>query len=85
TLNALSKWPDKPRCADTTSALARRLEAEPGLCNALDPQCVANTLNALSKWPDTPDCKDAAYALASRLANDRELRNALNPQHMANA
>ncbi|EGH05566.1 hypothetical protein PSYAE_27126, partial [Pseudomonas amygdali pv. aesculi str. 0893_23] len=42
TLNALSKWPDTPDCADAANALASRLIDAPGLCNALDPQGVAN-------------------------------------------
>ncbi|RMU53564.1 Shikimate kinase, partial [Pseudomonas savastanoi pv. glycinea] len=75
-----SKWPDTPRCADAASALAGRLEAEPGLCNVLKPQEFGNTLNALSKWPDTPVCAAAVNALASRLANNRDLRNDLDPQ-----
>ncbi|WP_409976449.1 hypothetical protein, partial [Xanthomonas graminis] len=53
-LNALSKWPDVPRCVAGVEALAARLADDPGLCNTLDPQGVANVLNALSKWPDAP-------------------------------
>ncbi len=83
-LNALSKWPDVPRCVAGVEALAARLADDPGLCNTLDPQGVANVLNALSKWPDAPDCKNAATALASRLANDRDLCNGLAPQCVAN-
>ncbi|RMV74838.1 hypothetical protein, partial [Pseudomonas amygdali] len=79
------KWPDTPHCADAANALASRLIDAPGLCNALNPQGVANALNALSKWPNTPDSKYAANALASRLADERGLRKALTPQELANA
>ncbi|RMQ07421.1 hypothetical protein ALQ10_04539, partial [Pseudomonas savastanoi pv. glycinea] len=48
-LNALSKWPDTPHCADAANALASRLADERGLRNALNPQELTNALNALSK------------------------------------
>ncbi|EGH18967.1 hypothetical protein Pgy4_38993, partial [Pseudomonas savastanoi pv. glycinea str. race 4] len=34
TLNALSKWPDTPDCADAANALASRLANERSLRNA---------------------------------------------------
>ncbi|WP_259648433.1 hypothetical protein, partial [Pseudomonas savastanoi] len=50
-LNALSKWPDTPHCADAANALALRLANDRNLRYVLKPQEFGNTLNALSKWP----------------------------------
>ncbi|WP_196765269.1 hypothetical protein, partial [Xanthomonas graminis] len=79
--NALSKWPDTPDCKEAANALASRLADDPGLCNDLDPQGVANALNALSKWPASALCAAAVKALASRLADDPGLRDALKGRH----
>ncbi|WP_427147259.1 hypothetical protein, partial [Rhizobium leguminosarum] len=65
-LNALSKWPGTPVCAQAGGALAGRLTDEAGLREALEPQGVANALNALSKWPGTAVCAQAVGALAGR-------------------
>ncbi|WP_259472284.1 XopAD/skwp family type III secretion system effector [Pseudomonas syringae] len=84
-LNALSKWPDTPKCTAAVKALASRLANDRHLLNGLNPKGVANTLNALSKWPDVDVSQASADGLASRLANDRELRNALSPIGMTQA
>ncbi|RMR18286.1 hypothetical protein, partial [Pseudomonas syringae group genomosp. 3] len=48
-LNAMSKWPGTPDCADAANALASRLANDRHLLNGLTPQQMANALNAMSK------------------------------------